>query len=366
MPTDSPHDIRAVLRRFDTLLDANGERSDVDPQSAAVAPLSGGLINDTFRLGDGHVLQRLHPIFGAAVNRDIDDLTRHLRHAGVPVPRICHARDGQPFVEITAQHSDDAAIQGVWRILTWLDGHTLHRLSDVAQARSAATMVGRFHRALDGVDHEFAFTRAGAHDTDAHMASITTTLMDNPGHRLADDVRRLRDELHQRWTEHEGPVDLPQRIGHGDLKVSNLRFDDGGVACGVLDLDTMAHLTVDIELGDALRSWCNRAAEDATEARLDTELFAGAVGGYVATMGEALDAAERDAIVPGLLRICLELSARFSADAINENYFGWSDAIAPTRGDHNLRRARGQLDLARKVSAHRAELERAVAAAARG
>ena len=45
-------------------------------QDASIAPLDGGLINATFVIGDRAaptaVLQRLHPVFGAKVNLDLE------------------------------------------------------------------------------------------------------------------------------------------------------------------------------------------------------------------------------------------------------------------------------------------------------
>ena len=349
--------LRAVLSRWGALADDNGLALEAHAEALVATPLSGGLINDTFALGEHHILQRLHPIFGAGVNRDIGALTPILRAAGVPVPRLCETREGALCAEIDGP----SEIAGVWRIMTRLDGDTHHTMRSDGQTASAGRMVGRFHEALQHTSHEFAFSRPGAHDTDKHMRSVDEALGDDPLHRLAEEVTPLRDELRARWQAWDGPTELPQRISHGDLKASNLLFNERLDACAVLDLDTMAHLGVDIELGDALRSWCNKAAENRENAEFSASTFEAAVSGYLAVMGPSLTQDERAAIVPGLLRICLELSARFAADAIRESYFGWSPDVAPTRGDHNLLRARGQLDLARQVSDSRAELERLVA-----
>ncbi|MEE2751965.1 MAG: hypothetical protein VX519_11085 [Myxococcota bacterium] len=62
-------------------------------------------------------------------------------------------------------------------------------------------------------------------------------------------------------------------------------------------------------------------------------------------------------LVSGVERICLELAARFCADALNESYFGWDASIAPGRGEHNLIRAKGQLALAAEVRRQRGDLE---------
>ena len=353
-------DLRPVLARYDSLARADGTLVTRQLAELTVRQMSGGLINDTFQLGDDHVVQRLHPIFGAKVNEDIATLTVALRDAGVPVPRLCPCGDGRPYVELDQAH--DTTVRGVWRVMTLLPGNTVHRLRNASQARSAARMVGRFHHALAEVEHEFAFTRPGAHDTDAHMQSVVDAIVEQPLHPLAGDVRRLATELRRLWARWSGPTSLPKRICHGDWKVSNLLFDDAGEACGVIDLDTMAHLELDIELGDALRSWCNRAPEDSNSAVFDAAIFASAVVGYIETMGAHLTDDELAAIVPGLQRICLELSARFGADALRESYFGWNPDVAESRGQHNLMRAQGQLDLARQVTAARSQLESVIRA----
>jgi len=151
-------------------------------------------------------------------------------------------------------------------------------------------------------------------------------------------------------------------VSHGDLKISNLRFGEDGVAVCLLDLDTLGTLSIDAELGDAWRSWCNPAGEDAAAARLDPTLFEAAVTGYLGAHG--LTAEEREGLVAGVERIALELASRFAIDALEERYFGFDPDVAPTRGDHNLMRARGQLNLAHSVAAQRSALEAAVRSAA--
>jgi hypothetical protein len=61
--------------------------------------------------------------------------------------------------------------------------------------------------------------------------------------------------------------------------------------------------------------------------------------------------------VLGARTISLELAARFCADALHESYFGWNPQKFPTRGAHNLVRARGQLAVSRSVAEQQAALE---------
>ena len=336
-------DLTAVLQPFAPLDDGDGPQR---PERLTVSPLAGGLINDTFALGRGFVLQRLHPIFRPTVNLDIAALTPVLRSAGVPVPEIVAAGDGRPWVEIA---DPEHPLCGAWRILTRLPGTTLHRLANREQARAAGAMVARFHAALRGSSHAFHFSRPGAHDTARHLRLLGEALADHPDHRLEAPVRALATELQARWQAWGALPTLPERVIHGDLKVSNLLFA-GDAVVGVIDLDTMARGTLDVELGDALRSWCNAAAEDDPAPRFLPDVCEAALAGYLTVAGDWLTVSERRAILPGVERICLELAARFAADALSETYFGWDPQRFATRGDHNLIRARNQLGLARDVA----------------
>ncbi len=358
-PTDPLHALRPALLEIVSRF-AGGDDADVAP---TIAPLGGGLINDTWAVGDDRVLQRLHKIFAATVNDDIAALTPRLRAAGVPVPALLPTRTGASHVVVPVDGVADPRCCGVFRMLTRLPGRCHDKVGGPAMAGSAAALLARFHAALAGCDHRFAFVRAGAHDTDRHVASVGAALAARPDHRLAAEVGEIQRELSARWSAAPRLPALPERIIHGDPKISNLLFDDAEQAIGVLDLDTMARSTLDIELGDALRSWCNRSAEDES-AIFDVDVFEAALEGY-AGAAAAWSQAEAAAAVPGLWRIALELSARFAADAIGESYFGWDPRRAPARGEHNLLRARGQLSLVRAVEQARPRLEAIASRAAR-
>jgi hypothetical protein len=115
-----------------------------------------------------------------------------------------------------------------------------------------------------------------------------------------------------------------------------------------------------LELGDAMRSWCNPAGEDGHTGQFAAELFAAALSGYAEAAAGWITAAEIRAIAPATQTIILELAARFCADALNESYFGWDATKFPTRGQHNEQRAAGQLTLARSFATQRDALTRQV------
>jgi len=193
------------------------------------------------------------------------------------------------------------------------------------------------------------------------MSRLAGGLVTHGHHRLFSQVEPLACEILGQWAQWDGTLDLPERVAHGDLKVSNLRFGLNGEAICLLDLDTMGRMSIDAELGDAWRSWCNPAGEDEESARLDVSLFDASASAYLAN--HSLSPEEREGLVPGVERIALELSARFAIDALEERYFGFDPQVAATRGEHNLIRARGQFALARSVQAQRGAMEAVITAA---
>lgn len=340
----------------EAVLAAWGWHRDVE-----VAPLPGGLINSTFvvrRAGQPiAALQRLHPVFAPEVNLDLDAVTAHLAARGLPTPRLLRAVGGLAWVV-----DDDGR---PWRALTWIDGVTYDAVPSVDVARAGGELVGRFHRAVADLQHDYAFVRAGVHDTAAHLARlderVTTARADaeadfperaeaiDLGHAIAAAARALP------------PLpDLPRHHSHGDLKISNLLFartPAGEPARGValLDLDTLGRQTLAFELGDAMRSWCNPRGEDAGSVRFDLAIFAAAIDGWSGVAGALYTADERRSIVTGLETVCVELAARFCADVFDDRYFGWDPRRFASRRAHNLVRARGQLALAAAVGAVRDE-----------
>jgi Ser/Thr protein kinase RdoA (MazF antagonist) len=149
-----------------------------------------------------------------------------------------------------------------------------------------------------------------------------------------------------------------QRIVHGDPKISNLIFaaDTDRAVC-LIDLDTLSRMAVALELGDALRSWCNPATEDAASARFVRPFFEAAIAGYAAAAPGFLAPEEWRAIPRGALTITVELAARFCADALRESYFGWNSARYESASAHNQARVQGQLKLAEGIRRELAALE---------
>jgi Ser/Thr protein kinase RdoA (MazF antagonist) len=325
--------------------------------------LEEGLIHRSWVVDGGEgptaVLQRVNlDIFSPRATENIDAVTSRLAACGMRTPRVLRTRRGALW------HTDEHG--GCWRALSFVGDQTATALGSAAQAEQVGRLVARFHAALADFDWEFrpiwsealraGGTRDRFHDTAAYMGLLEIALEEHPGHRLRQGVTPVAQEILAAWGRWDGPARLPLRVVHGDLKLSNVRFSRGA-AEALIDLDTVGPGTIDAELGDALRSWCNTATEDSGAPVFDIELFEAAMRGYA--RGGELSEDEWSSVVPGVERIALELAGRFARDALEESYFGWEQRFGG-RGEHNLLRARGQLALAGEVRSLRGALEAAV------
>ena len=307
----------------------------------------GGLINVTWYVDEPvrWVVQRLHPAFAASVHEDIEAVTAHLAARGMVTPRLVRTDAGTLCVD---------GADGVFRAMNFVPGRTIHKVDSPAVAAAAGGLVARFHAAVEDLSWSYRHVRPAAHDTPRHMARLEEGLAVGAVSPEGGEARAVAEGILDAWRGFEMAA-LPNRHAHGDLKISNLRFDAAG-ARGVclLDLDTLSALPLDVELGDAWRSWCNPKGEDDTETSFDLAILEAAVAGYTAE--RPLSPAEREGLVGAAERIALELAARFCRDVWDDSYFGWNTTRFASRRAHNLFRARGQLSLARSVRAQRAAI----------
>lgn len=310
-----------------------------------VETASTGLINRTWyaesQAGRRVVVQRVNPIFAPAVNADIDRLTRHLQRRGVLTPLLVPSRSGALWFE---------GCGGVWRVLTYIDGVGHEAAERPERAAEAARVLAEFHSAMWDLDWAFENARLGVHDTPEHLEGLRHTLLEYEAHTQYDAIAVLAAELLELAEQLKRLPDGPNRIVHGDPKISNILFDradDRGLC--LIDLDTITRMPIAIELGDALRSWCNPKLEDAPDATFALELFDAAVRAYAYGTRGLLERSEVTSIPDATLTIAVELAARFCRDALEERYFEWDRSAYSTASEHNQARARGQLGVARGI-----------------
>ena len=315
-----------------------------------------GLINRTYRVtgenGLDYILQEVNGRFPPELNLDIDAVTRYLEQSGLLTPRLLPDCRGMVYYRENGR---------VWRLFNHISGNIHERLEQPEMAGAAGAMLGRMHAALALLDYELQTIRPVTHDTPHHTSHLKNTLQNNRSHARYAAVKPLGEVILMRLQQLPALPAVAARMVHGDPKISNFIFssDDREVIC-MVDFDTLNRMPIYLEMGDALRSWCNPSGEDSTDAYFSMAHCRAALEAYAHHAGELLTPEEWLAIPAATLTIYLELAARFCADALNENYFSWDPNRFGSHSEHSEIRARGQFNAANSLLEQYSSLNAAV------
>ncbi|MHB8809181.1 MAG: phosphotransferase enzyme family protein [Desulfobulbaceae bacterium] len=343
---------------------------------ANIAPFGAGNVNDTFLLtlasGEERILQRLNPaVFPEPmlVMRNLRLVTDHLQQAS-PRHRLADDRPFLPVVMYGGKSGDAFLAEdgAAWRLLSRIrGGHTRQAITTTKQARELGRGLGLFHRLLSTLDPLLlADPLPGFHVTPGYLARYDAVCA-RPGNvtRPANAFCRLFIEQRRKDAALLESVrgSLSTGVIHGDPKVANFLFDQGGERIiSLIDLDTVKPGLLLHDLGDALRSCCNLAGEAPAEpehARFDRDLFGAWLRGYLAEARGLLHDRDLERLVAAVALIAFELGLRFYTDYLEgDRYFKVAGA------GQNLQRALTQFQLVRSIEVQREALTAMVAQAA--
>ena len=303
---------------------------DVTPQRMLTHWLDGGdvpvqhplgRINDTWMVAESHVLQRLNHVVFTRPEAVMRNLSRVLAHDDTLLVAPVPTRAGAPFVIDT---SGD-----LWRLFPRRQARDFESLPRSLFAAAAVAYGGFLARFAD-FPHRLEPVIDGFHDLERYLAAL------DEAPSGADAERQVVDVLRRTF--------LPprrHRVIHGDCKINNLLFHpthDGVVA--IIDLDTVMVGDPAWDFGDLVRSAFAGTEESESPPALSASALAALASGFVSGMG-TLDGVARFSAAPAYMSFML--GVRFLVDHLSGDvYFKVS-----VHGD-NLRRARGQLALARR------------------
>ncbi|MFH7319750.1 phosphotransferase enzyme family protein [Desulfurivibrio sp. D14AmB] len=340
----------------------------------ALTPHGRGLINDSYlvrcRDGTAFLLQRLNPaVFPqpAALLQNLRLVSDHLRRQGEQSGAAIR-RQAIKLLPTRQQQDYHYDEQGAcWRALEFIENsRTLSAIEHQGQAFEAGGALGRFHRLLADLPpallHDPLPTLHILPWALAHYQGLPTPA--DSGHDGAEVVF-CREFIHRlqgqalALEQARARGLLVEQVIHGDPKLDNILFgSDNDLALALVDLDTIKPGLIHYDIGDCLRSCCNRAGESSsspTGAEFDLELARALLSGYLEEMRPLLTSADFAFIYPAAHLITFELGLRFFSDYLEGNrYFKVDDP------QHNLRRALNQFHLVESIERQQPDLQKII------
>ncbi len=326
--------------------------------SGSAVPLGSGHINDSYRVGEGYLLQRInHNVFPnvGGLMRNIDLVTGHIRSkiataegeaATQQTLTIIPTKTGSLFAQ-----SEDGNYWRTYEYLTGLRSHDL--LETPEQAYAGARSYGYFLRFLDDLPAEqITDVIPNFHNIISRLKAFELAVgADAVGRARGCKkdiayVRSLADRMtviQRAWQAGK----LRTRITHNDTKFNNVMFDAEGRGRCVVDLDTVMRGVVHFDFGDAIRTGAATANEDEADLQIvgvDREKVRAITEGYLSITHDFLTPEERQLLPRSGELLAYLMAVRFLTDYLmGDKYY----KIAYP--NHNLVRGRNQLRLVREL-----------------
>jgi len=358
-----------LAQRSDAELIAIAEAFHGPGSVCSVAPLGNGNVNDTYLVrtqGEPAVLQRLNTrvfnqpqlvlqnlqVLGEHIQQKLEGSERHSLLSGRrwQLPQLVRTLDQQQ-----TWHCCEAG--EIWRTITYVpDADCVDVVEGPAQARELGIGLGLFHQLISDLPPAaLADTLEGFHITPLylegyHKALVNTEQQPSEASEQCITFIREREQLCDLLERAKERGELPVRPIHGDPKINNVLLDrQTGQAVALIDLDTVKPGLVHYDIGDCLRSCCNRLGEETLEfdaVRFDLELAEAILEGYLGVAGSFLSESELRYIPDAARLISFELGLRFFSD-----YLCGSTYFKADRPRHNLERALVQFALTASIEA---------------
>lgn len=322
-----------------------------------VEPVSGGLINHTFKVTD---LQTGQTFLLQKINRQVFQEPEKIQ-ANYQQLREYLSIQANPFFipEMSYFHGHKNMYtdqsQQCWRAFDYLgSGQQLNGTDDPYQAAAVAETFARFTAAFSKLDSAVLhMILPRFHDVQWRFDQFTDSLIQASGQRL-EKAGILISELKSRqryaglYQHFISSPDFKLRVMHHDAKIANVLFDraTGKVLCPV-DMDTVMPGYFYSDLGDMIRSMAGTADENSTayeQIQIRPDIYQAIMEGYTRGIKEWLTEPEKAYLhASGLLLIYMQ-ALRFMTDYLeNDRYYRISYP------EQNYDRAKNQLVLLNRL-----------------
>lgn len=293
--------------------------------------LSGGIINDTFKLTTSKgvfVAQRIHNMFNGRVYTNQREVSEYLTQKGfLKLPELIESSYGHISARISSRY---------WKVSLFIDHDKVEKTRPLII--KAAETLGRFHHTMSSYRYWIKPTVSDFHKTKKVIQKLYdfTKGYASKFHKNRMKAKRVQsqaDLILEETPKHYLPRGLPTTIIHGDPKFENFLFKDGEVAA-IIDMDTLMTANELIDIGDALRNWSMIG-----HTGFSKDIFDAALKAYLSVNKK--DYIDESSALNATALLTLELAARFLIDHFYHfegAYFQWNPKEYPSAAAHNLAR----------------------------
>lgn len=330
-----------------------------------IQKLTSGLINHTWKVSTNdaqYVLQQVNTSVFTAPHHIAQNVRELAAYLEKKYPEYIFIA---PLQTINGDELVLTDTGEAFRLMPYVENsQTIQTVTTTTEAFEAARQFGKFTSILSDFDeNKLKYTLPDFHNLELRFTQFETSRNNFARERLflANEVIAEVD-IHQNIVETYRSIvtddTLPRRVIHHDTKISNVLFDKDHKGICVIDLDTVMPGYIISDVGDMMRTYLSPANEeenDLSKVAVRLDFFRAVVEGYALEMAPILTALEKDLIIySGKFMIYMQ-TIRFLTDFLN------GDIYYPTAyPDHNLDRAKNQLQLLKSYLAAENEFERII------
>ncbi len=292
---------------------------------STVEELGFGKINDTYKVGDNIIVQRINPKVFVNPIDVVANYRQVFPYICDLVPDIVQTKDGQDSV-VDADGS-------VWRVFPYYGSRSFRQLPD-SLCQIAGESYGQFLKRLKDCHVELRPSIPGFHRLDSYIEKLNEQR--RSGVQLGECV--YVDEVLDGIQD----VSVSAQVIHGDCKIGNLLFDPlRPRVLKIVDLDTVMYGSPSWDFGDLVRSSISGMKFDSDDdARLRARVHELCRGFFGAYGPRDQSAVTRFASAPAYMSFML--GVRYLTDHLAGDVYFKVD-----RPGANLLRARQQFSLHR-------------------
>jgi thiamine kinase-like enzyme len=326
----------------------------IEYSSSNIQPLTGGLINKTWKITnkkEQFILQKINNSVFKNPSELVENVCKIGAYLSAKNPDYLFV---SPIKSLSNKEIVYDAENGYFRLFPFVkNSHTIDVVSSPEQAYEAAAQFGKFTHLLSSFDaSQLSITIPDFHNISFRYLQFEEALKNGNQSRMKASKSSI-EEIKKRYAIVETFEKLKKnsaiqkRVTHHDTKISNVLFDNAGQGLCVIDLDTVMPGYFISDLGDMMRTYLSPANEEEQDfSKLDIreDFYLAIIQGYLKDMSIDLNENEKGFIYYSGLFLIYMQALRFITDYINNDLYYGQDYEG-----HNLIRGANQLALLKKM-----------------